>query len=107
MDEPPFLIAALQFLGRRNIRVPEDVSLLASDPDSSFNWCSPTIAHFQWDSRSWIRRVLRWATQVANGKEDLRQSLTKASFLAGGTVGPVSRKAMRAPASPARFGDTV
>jgi DNA-binding LacI/PurR family transcriptional regulator len=107
MDEPPFLVAALQFLGRRNIRVPEDVSLIACDPDSSFDWCFPSIAHVHWDSRPWIRRVLRWATNVASGKKDLRQSLTKASLLEGGTVGPVSRKAMRAPASPARFGGVV
>lgn len=101
MDEPPFLIGALQFLGQRNIQVPQDVSLLAGDPDASFEWCYPSIAHVQWDSRPWIRRVVRWAANVSTGKEDLRQTLTKARFFEGGSVGPVNRRAARQQGKPA------
>jgi hypothetical protein len=31
--------------------------------------------------------VVRWTTNVARSKEDRRQSLTKAEFIEGGTVG--------------------
>ena len=90
MDEPPLLISALQFLGRRNVRVPEDVSLMANDPDVMYDWCFPSITHVQWDSRPWIRRVIRWAANIRKGKDDLRQSLTKSRIYEGGTVGPAS-----------------
>ena len=36
-----------------------------------------------------VRRVTRWAANVSRGKEDLRQSLTPAVFVEGGTIGPV------------------
>jgi DNA-binding LacI/PurR family transcriptional regulator len=89
IDEAPFLIAALQFLGRRGLRVPEDVSLVCLDPDPGFAWCHPEVAHVRWDSRPVVRRVVRWAANVSHGKEDRRQTLTKAEFVEGGTVGVV------------------
>lgn len=91
MDEPPFLVGALQFLGRHHIRVPEDVSLISNDPDASYEWCHPSVAHVQWDSRPWVRRVVRWAANVSKGKDDRRQSVTKSGFFEGGTVGPVGQ----------------
>jgi hypothetical protein len=36
-----------------------------------------------------VRRVVRWADNVARGKEDRRQTLTKMEFIEGGTIGPV------------------
>ena len=91
IDEAPFLVAALQFLGRRGLRVPEDVSLVCTDDDRAFAWCEPTIAHIRWDSRPVVQRVVRWAANVSHGRDDLRQTLTKAEFVEGGTVGPVKR----------------
>jgi len=35
-----------------------------------------------------VRRVVRWAANVANGHPDTRQTLTKAEFVEGGTIGP-------------------
>ena len=35
------------------------------------------------------RRIVRWADNVARGKDDRRQTLTKAEFVEGGTIGPV------------------
>ena len=55
--------------------------------DWSFEWCRPTVAYIRWDYRLVRRRVVRWANNVAHGKEDRRQSFTKAEFVAGGTVG--------------------
>jgi hypothetical protein len=90
IDEAPLLVAALQFLGRRGLRVPEDVSLLCTDADPAFAWCEPTIAHIRWDDRPVVQRVVRWAANVSHGRDDLRQTLTKAEFVEGGTVGPVN-----------------
>ncbi|BCX48443.1 hypothetical protein HAHE_23510 [Haloferula helveola] len=91
VDEPPFFIGALQFCGSHNIRVPEDVSLVATDPDPSFAWCRPSVAHIGWDSRPWIRRAVRWAANVSRGKPDVRQTVTKSGFVEGGTLGPAKR----------------
>jgi hypothetical protein len=35
-----------------------------------------------------VRRIVRWADNIAKGKTDLRQSFTKSSFVQGGTIGP-------------------
>jgi DNA-binding LacI/PurR family transcriptional regulator len=88
IDEAPFLVAALQFLGGRGLQVPGDVSLVCSDGDPAFLWCQPTIAHIRWDSRPVVRRIVRWAANVSRGEKDLRQTLTKAEFFEGGTIGP-------------------
>lgn len=37
-----------------------------------------------------MRRIARWANNVSRGKDDLRQTLTQAEFVEGGTVGPVA-----------------
>jgi hypothetical protein len=36
-----------------------------------------------------LRRVVRWVDNVAKGKNDQRQTLTKIEFIEGGTMGPV------------------
>jgi len=94
LAEPPLLVAALQFCGSRGIRVPDDVSLLCGDPDPDFAWCRPSVAHIRWDSRPWVRRVVGWAANVSRGKDDWRQTLTKAEFVEGGTIGPVPKGAV-------------
>lgn len=81
--------AAYHFLALRGLRVPEDISLICSDNDSSFEWCVPPVSHIRWDSGPVIRSVVNWAANVGRGKPDLRQSLTKAEFVDGGTIGPV------------------
>jgi LacI family transcriptional regulator len=91
VDEAAFFFAAMQFLLNRRMRVPEDVSLVCTDDDSYFAWCRPTIAHIAWDTRPVVRRALGWANNLAGGKQDLRQTLTKAEFVEGGTIGPAPR----------------
>lgn len=88
IDETAFFFAAQQFLSRRGLRVPEDVSLIATDPHPDFHWCRPSIAHITWDSGPLVRRIARWAASVSRGRQDRRQTLTPATFVAGGTVGP-------------------
>ncbi|MFT6794733.1 MAG: hypothetical protein ACJAR1_002748, partial [Rubritalea sp.] len=60
-----------------------------ADPDPTFAWCEPSVAHIRWDSRPVVNRVLSWVENIAQGKDDHSQTLTKAEFIDGGTVGPV------------------
>jgi DNA-binding LacI/PurR family transcriptional regulator len=88
IQEAFLFTAAQHFLARRGLRVPEHVSLVCSDADSSFAWCVPPVSHIRWESGPVMRRVVRWAENVARGKVDVRQTLTKAEFKEGGTIGP-------------------
>ena len=90
LDEAFLFLAAQQYLAQRGILAPQHVSLFCIAPDPTFAWCQPTIAHSYYDLRPVLRRVVRWADNVACGKDDRRQSFTKAEFVDGGTVGPVS-----------------
>ncbi len=91
IDEAPFLVAALQFLGYQNLRVPNDVSLVCTDDNPAFAWCNPAVAHIHWNSRPVVQRVVRWAANVSRGKHDIRQTLTPAQFIESGTIGPAKR----------------
>ena len=88
IDEVPLFVAVQQFFAGRTIRVPQDVSLICTDASQDFDWCRPTVAHIRWDSRPVVRRIVRWVANVASGKADLRQTLTAAKFVRGGTMGP-------------------
>lgn len=81
--------ATQQFLGHRGIRVPQDVSMICSDPHPALAWCDPTFSHIAYDSAAWLRNIMHWLKNVARGKDDRRQIFTKAEFMDGGTVGPV------------------
>jgi DNA-binding LacI/PurR family transcriptional regulator len=87
IDEPFLFHAAKHYLAQQGIVAPAQVSLVCTDPDPTFAWCRPTIAHLSWDSRPVLRRVVRWADNVAHGQDDRRQTLTKIEFIEGGTVG--------------------
>lgn len=85
----PFLFhAAKDHLARRGILAPEQVSLICSDADPTFAWSQPSIAHLSWDIRPVVRRVVGWANDVARGKANRRQTLTRLEYVDGGTVGP-------------------
>ena len=90
IDEGPLFAAAQQFLAQRRIRVPQDVSLICTDSDPTFEWCQPSISHFRWDSRPVVRRIVRWVANVSRGVTDIRQTLTPAEFISGGTIGPAA-----------------
>ena len=86
VDEVPFFFATQQFLLRRGIRVPDDVSLVSTDTDPNYVWCVPSIAHLRWDYRPVIRRIVSWATNVSKGRKDLKQTTVAAEYIPGGTV---------------------
>lgn len=90
IDEASIFIATQQYLARRGMLAPQHVSLVCCDPDPAFAWLEPPITHIRWDSRPLARRIVRWADNVAHGKDDRRPSFTKAKFVGGGTIGPVS-----------------
>jgi DNA-binding LacI/PurR family transcriptional regulator/biotin operon repressor len=90
IDEAPLFHAAKDHLAQRGILAPRHVSLICADPDPTFAWSEPSIAHIHWDTRPVVRRVVRWVNNVARGKLDRKQTLTKAEFIDGGTVGRVA-----------------
>jgi DNA-binding LacI/PurR family transcriptional regulator len=88
-QEAQLFAAARYHLGDRGIIAPRDVSLVVADSDPSFAWCNPIPCHIQWDYRPVVHRVVRWAKNVAEGKDDRRKSGTESEFVEGGTIGPV------------------
>lgn len=90
VDETPLLFAVMNYLVRRGLRVPDQVSLMTTDYDASFEWCHPAIAHIRWDDTPVIRRVLRWAATVRRGGVDRRVQFCPAAFVSGGSIGPVA-----------------
>ena len=88
IDEVPLLVAAQQFFAFKGISAPRDISLICLDPDPAFSWCRPSMAHVHWDPTPVVRRIVNWANNIARGKDDRRQSFTKAKFIEGGTIGP-------------------
>jgi DNA-binding LacI/PurR family transcriptional regulator len=88
IDETALFFAAYQFFTRRGLRVPEDISLIATDPHPAFDWWQPSVAHIHWESGPIVRRVLKWTANIRKGRADSGQSLTKAVFIHGGTIGP-------------------
>lgn len=88
LDEAFLFNAAQNHLARRGILAPDHVSLVCSDPDPAFGWTYPSVAHIHWESQLVARRIVRWANNVARGRDDRRQTFTKALFVDGGTIGP-------------------
>ena len=90
IDEAFLFHAAKEHLAQKGILAPRDVSLVCIDGDPTFEWCEPSVAHIRWDSRPVLRQIMRWADHVARGRKDLRQTLTHAEFVDGGTAGPAT-----------------
>lgn len=86
-DEAFLFNTAYFFLTHRGLHIPKDVSLVCTDDDPSFAWCQPSVAHIRWDTRPVINRVVRWVKNISGMREDRRQTLTKATFVEGGTIG--------------------
>jgi DNA-binding LacI/PurR family transcriptional regulator len=90
VDGVALWIATLQFLASKRLGVPQDVSLACTDSSPDFIWSYPAITHIHWDKRPMVRRIVRWANHLAQGKPDLRHLFTPAEFVLGGTIGPVN-----------------
>jgi DNA-binding LacI/PurR family transcriptional regulator len=88
VSEVHIMLAVRDYLARRGIIAPRDVSLICFDHDLSFAWCNPVVSHYTWDPQSMHRRVVRWTKNVAHGKDDRRQIFIMGNFVEGGTIGP-------------------
>lgn len=85
-----FLFYVTQYhLSQMRLQTPHDVSLFCADPDPTFAWFIPSVAHIHWDRKKVVRRIVNWAGKVARGLDDRDQSLIRAEFIDGGTIGPV------------------
>ena len=86
INEVPLYMAVQQFLAQKQLRVPEDVSLIADNADPTFAWFLPSVAHISWSPEPIVRRTLRWATSAQRGRADRSQIRYPAEFIAGGTT---------------------
>ena len=50
IDEGSRVFAAVTYLARHGIKVPEHVSLVCPDSNAFKDWCHPPIAHMHWDN---------------------------------------------------------
>jgi DNA-binding LacI/PurR family transcriptional regulator len=91
VDETCWFIAALGFLVRRGIRVPEQVSLVAGEGVPILDMCWPRFAQMRWDNKLIVRRVVRWVDAVRKGNPDRKIINIPARFVPGGSIGPVRR----------------
>jgi DNA-binding LacI/PurR family transcriptional regulator len=87
--EPALYFATQQYLLGRGLMVPRDVSLIALDDHPAFEWFKPEVSRIHTDTRRWVPRVVQWADNVAKDREDRRETLIRAEFIEGGTIGPV------------------
>lgn len=86
-QEAQLFIAARAHLADRGVVAPRDVSMVVADTDPSFAWYNPIPSHIQFDYRPLVRRIVRWAKNVAAGKRDQRKVGTESEFVEGGTIG--------------------
>jgi DNA-binding LacI/PurR family transcriptional regulator len=89
IDESVRFIAAAQFLARRGIHVPQQVSLISTDDDIAFAYCQQDVALMRWDSQLIVRRVVRWMNALHKGRPDRKSINFPAEFIPGGSIGPV------------------
>ncbi|PXA04416.1 hypothetical protein DDZ13_07750 [Coraliomargarita sinensis] len=86
LDQPVLFHSTYYFLGQRNIKVPQDVSLVCTDPDPNFTWYRPSVAHLDWKLGPVVRRIVKWVDHVTSGIDDRRQSYSKVRYVPGETV---------------------
>lgn len=88
IDGASRMIATMQFLARRHIDVPEQVSLVSSEYENALTWCNPSIAQIHWDPMPTVRRIVRWVAAVQSGNQDYETINFPAEFIHGGSIGP-------------------
>jgi DNA-binding LacI/PurR family transcriptional regulator len=80
--------ATIQFLINRGLRMPQDISLACMQKSPHFQRFQPPISHANWNDQLIVRRIVRWAKNISQGKEDIRQTRIDSEFIEAGTVGP-------------------
>jgi DNA-binding LacI/PurR family transcriptional regulator len=87
-SEPPLFFASLHHLSIKGLATPRDISMVVLDGHPAFEWFEPEVSHIRTDTRRWVPRIVGWAENVANGREDRRETLIRGEFVEGGTIGP-------------------
>lgn len=88
IEQTPRALATVQFLARRGIQVPQQVSLVCTDYDGTLAWCQTGIAHMRWDNEPIIRRIVRWVDALNKGRSDHKTINFPAEFVPGSSMGP-------------------
>lgn len=88
VDQSALMIGIVQFLATRRLSVPQVVSVVCLEDHPSFHWTIPMVTHLYVDRSQWVKRVAQWVGRVASGKEDQKLTLTNATIIEGGTMGP-------------------
>jgi DNA-binding LacI/PurR family transcriptional regulator len=68
--------------------MPQDISLACMEKSPHFQRFQPPISHANWNDQPMVNRIVNWAKNIRQGKEDTRQTKIDAEFIEGGTVGP-------------------
>jgi DNA-binding LacI/PurR family transcriptional regulator len=84
-------LTVLSFLRQNNLRVPEDVSIVAGYMDAKLDWMFPRQAHFHLQMDKIIRRIVKWIEDVIRGKRPDGCAIYDAAYFSGPSVGPVPR----------------
>lgn len=74
-------LSVYNFLARRKAGVFDQTALICTDYNPSFKWCTPPVAHFNWDYQSTVRLAVRWVNNVARGRHDIKQRYTPSKFI--------------------------
>ena len=90
-------IGALAFFARRNLHVPEDISLVSRSCDSEIAWHLPPLAHFASNQDLMVRRIVQWAASVSAGKPDRKAVPIPVTFLPAGSTGPAKGTTLHRP----------
>jgi DNA-binding LacI/PurR family transcriptional regulator len=86
--DPASFVTALGFLRPKEIRIPEDLSVVTLISGPMFSLLPKSPANFKWPIEEHIRRIVRWVKCVAKGGVDLNQVSYQASFEPGETLAP-------------------
>ena len=84
VDDWMLFFALQNYLAHEHGPAFRPVHCICTDYHPSFNWCQPSISHFQWDPLDVVKRAVSWVNNVGNGIEDREQKLCKAKFIRGG-----------------------
>jgi len=87
--DPASYVAALEFFGRKGIRVPQDVSVISMTSGPIFSLLPRRPAHFRWPVEEHVRRMNRWVKCLAKGGSDLAQMTFPATFEPAETIAVV------------------
>jgi len=86
IEEPFEFFAVRDYLAKKGIIAPRDVSLICSDYHPVFEWCDPSVSCIHWSIDPLVRRVIRWVENSKRGKEDRERGFFSANFMEGGSI---------------------